>query len=154
MRLLVDTTYLLPTVGVWPRGALGTITELLTRTEALVISEITLFELSAKGSKYVSQGTLKMETVIDGIKAVLNDERITIIPLLGTLSSPTPIILRGFIYDYIDCIILAAAVHGADALITEDELLLSLQNDPSFNQLRHRINPKFRIMKMSQILHE
>jgi predicted nucleic acid-binding protein len=154
MRLLVDTTYLLPAVGVWPRGASVPITELLARTEALLISEITFFELSAKGSKYVSQGTLKMETVTDGIKAVLNDGRITIIPLLGTLSSSTPTILRGIIDDYIDCIILAAAIQEADALVTEDELLLSLRNDPSFHQLRDRINPKFRIMKMSQILHE
>jgi len=154
MRLLADTTYLLPAVGVWPRGASEFIPRLLGRAEGLLISEITIFELSAKGSKYVSQGALKAEAVAEGIKAVLNDDRIEIIPMLSTLSSSTPTILRGMVDDYVDCVILSAALHEGDALVTEDRLLLSLQDDSRFRQLRDVFNPGFKILKMSQILGE
>lgn len=52
MRVLLDTTYLLPTVGVAIKEiSKDTVIKLLSKNYELSISEITFFELSAKAAK-------------------------------------------------------------------------------------------------------
>jgi len=57
LKLLLDTTYLLPAIGIsvknLPKNASLT---LLQGGHLISISQITLFELAAKGAKYVAIG--------------------------------------------------------------------------------------------------
>ena len=57
MKLLLDTTYFLPTIGVsikeMQKDALLT---LMAKKHEIAMSQITIFELAAKGAKYVKDG--------------------------------------------------------------------------------------------------
>ena len=58
MRLLLDTTYLLPVIGVAIGGIPGdAVVRVLDRGNEVYVSEISFFELAAKGAKYVTGGS-------------------------------------------------------------------------------------------------
>ena len=57
MKLLLDTTYLLPAIGISVKDLNEkAILNLADKGHELLISEASLFELSAKGAKYVIDG--------------------------------------------------------------------------------------------------
>ncbi len=81
MKVLLDTTYLLPTVGVAIKEiSKDTVTKLQSKGHELSISEITFFELSAKTAKYIQHGILTPERVTFGIRSILHNESIQKIP--------------------------------------------------------------------------
>ncbi|MBO3768874.1 MAG: hypothetical protein QXS51_06285 [Thermoproteota archaeon] len=70
MKILLDTTYLLPAIGIYFKEFPNdTLIRLRHRENQLFISEISIFELSAKGAKYVSAGKLSVERVVRGNKS-------------------------------------------------------------------------------------
>jgi len=94
LRITLDTTYLLPAMGVaikgLPRGALLT---LLQEGHEITISDISIFELAAKAGKLIAAKNLTTEKASRGITAIIHDERIEIIPvhhtsLLATARAP------------------------------------------------------------------
>ncbi|MDE1854281.1 MAG: hypothetical protein KGI38_11130 [Thaumarchaeota archaeon] len=78
MRVLVDTTYLLPTAGIAVEGVEK---DLLKRAPAgaheVNPSDISLFEIPAKGAKPSSERLAAEERVALAIQSILDDERIT-----------------------------------------------------------------------------
>ncbi len=68
MNLLLDSTYLFPLMGLDVRGVPRTsILELLSNGHRVSVSEISFFELSAKGAKLMLQGTLEPQRVTAAI---------------------------------------------------------------------------------------
>jgi len=116
------------------------------------ISQITLFELSAKGAKYVNNGTLLPETVTEGIRAILYDDEIEIVPFHDSKLLLTSFKLRNTLTDFIDCLIVATAINHCDALITEDEEIHKLTKKNGINELLEAINPNFKIKRMGELL--
>jgi PIN domain nuclease of toxin-antitoxin system len=116
------------------------------------ISQITLFELSAKGAKYVNNGTLLPETVTEGIRAILYDDEIEIVPFHDSKLLLTSFKLRNTLTDFIDCLIVATAINHCDALITEDEEIHKLTKKNGINELIEATNPKFKIKRVSELL--
>jgi len=116
------------------------------------ISQITLFELSAKGAKYVNNGTLLPETVTEGIRAILYDDEIEIVPFHDSKLLLTSFKLRNTLTDFIDCLIVATAINHCDALITEDEEIHKLTKKNGINELLKAINPNFKIKRMGALL--
>lgn len=153
MKLLLDTTHLLPIIGIsvkgHPRDAL---IKLMEKRHGISISNISIFELSAKGAKYVSAGTLPAEKVIKGIRAIVYDEAIETIPSDESTILLTAFNLRSILSDFIDCLILASAINRCDALITEDNDIQDLKKNKEFNNLLATINPKFKIQTLTETL--
>ena len=151
MKLLLDTTYLLPAIGIsvkeLPRDAL---IRLIQRGNRICICDISIFELSAKGAKYVSAGTLLPERVTRGIRAVVYDEAIETIPTYESKLLLTAFKIRSMLNDFIDCLILSAAIDRCDILLTEDEDIQDLKKNREFNELRTTINPKFKIQSLTE----
>ena len=116
------------------------------------ISQITLFELSAKGAKYVNNGTLLPETVTEGIRAILYDDEIEIVPFHDSKLLLTSFKLRNTLTDFIDCLIVATAINHCDALITEDEEIHKMTKKNGINELLEAINPNFKIKRMGELL--
>ena len=62
MKLLLDTTYLLPAIGIsikeLPKDAP---IKLIQKGNRISICDISIFELSAKGAKHISAGTLPLK---------------------------------------------------------------------------------------------
>ncbi len=153
MILLLDTTYLLPVIGISikdiPRDI---VIKLIKRDYKVSISEISIFELSAKGAKYIAHESLDAERVVRGIKALLYDDRIDKIPIYDLSILSLAFKLRRILDDFIDCLILSSAINQADILITEDNNIHILSNMREFIDLVREINPGFKIMRLKDIL--
>jgi predicted nuclease of predicted toxin-antitoxin system len=52
--------------------------------------------------------------------------------------------------DFIDCLILSAAINRCDTLLTEDKDMQDLKKNKEFNELRMTINPKFKIQSLTE----
>ncbi|RLE63603.1 MAG: hypothetical protein DRJ38_07100 [Thermoprotei archaeon] len=153
MKLLLDTTYFLPVIGIsvrsFPRAA---IIELIKGGYEISVSEITFFELSAKGAKYVVTGALTPERVSKGIRALLYDDRIDKIPIYDTSILLTAFKLRSILDDFIDCLILSSAINRADTLVTEDKDIQEVSDKKKFQDIIQLLNPKFKIKKLGDLL--
>lgn len=147
MRILLDTSYLLPIIGIsikdLPRDA---IIRLVEKGYEISLSEISLFELMAKGAKYVANGRLPAQRVFRGINAIIHDDRIRIIRIYDTSILMTAFKLRKVLNDFIDCLILSSAINNTDALITEDEPIHELEEEIK------TFKPSLRIQKLNEIL--
>jgi len=153
LRLLVDTTYLLPAIGISVKGIPSDgMVRLIEKEHEICVSDISIFELSAKGAKHVAAGTLSGERVARGIRAVVHDGTVTMIPFHESTLLLTAFKLRNILSDFIDCLILASAIHHSDMLITEDDDIIDIKNDEEFILLYKRVNPKFKIQKLTEII--
>jgi PIN domain nuclease of toxin-antitoxin system len=152
LKLLLDTTYFLPAIGIAIKGLPNDAPiTLLAKGHQVCISEITLFELSAKGAKYVHNGALLPETVTDGIRAIAHGDEIVAIPVYDTGILLESFNLRKALNDFIDCLIVSSAIKHCDALITEDEEIHGLKKNNSTKELI-ATNPNFRIQKLNDTL--
>ncbi len=153
MKLLLDTTYFLPVIGIRvkniPKGALG---ELLKRNYNVFVSEISIFELSAKGAKYVAERKLPPDRVLRGIRAILYEDKLVKIPIHESRGLLTAFKLKRMLPDFIDCIILSSAIVNCEVLITEDEDVHRLKENKGFCELLTLTKPEFKILRVSDIL--
>ena len=153
MRLLLDTTYLLPAIGIsvkdLPKDAS---IKLIQKGYQISISDMSIFELSAKGAKHVTAGTLSAERVTKGIRAIVYDETIEMIPMYESTILLTAFKLRSMLSDFIDCLILSSAINRCDALITEDNDIQDLKKNREFNELLSTVNPKFKVQTLTENL--
>ena len=154
MKLLLDTTYFLPAIGISikdiPQDA---VIRLIESGYEVCISEITLFELSAKGAKYVVSRMLSPERVLRGLRAIIYDNRIGRVPIYDTTILSTAFKIRSLLNDFIDCLILSSAINKANALVTEDDDILMLLHKKEFNSIIERLNSKFEIMTIKDLIH-
>ena len=154
MKLLLDTTYFLPAIGISikdiPQDA---VIRLIESGYEVCISEITLFELSAKGAKYVVSRMLSPERVLRGLRAIIYDNRIDRVPIYDTTILSTAFKIRSLLNDFIDCLILSSAINKANALVTEDDDILMLLHKKEFNSIIERLNSKFEIMTIKDLIH-
>jgi len=153
LRLLLDTRYLLPAIGVSVKGLPeDALIRLIGKGHQISISDITLFELSANGAKHTVLGTLTGERVSRGIRAIVYDGRITRIPIHDGSVLLTAFKLRRTLSDFIDCLILSSAVNRNDALVTEDEDIGNLGRKEEFQEFLRAVNPRFKIQSLGDML--
>ena len=152
MKLLLDTTYFLPAIGISIRGLpREAYVKLVELGPLIAISDITFFELVAKGAKYVVAGVLEADRVSKGLKAIVYDERISKIPIYDSAVLHMAFKLRSSLNDFIDCLILSSAVNQSDALITEVDIL-NLRGRREFQELIQTLNPKFTVQTLKDTL--
>jgi len=149
----LDTTYLLPAVGVSVKGLPEDASiQLIGKGHRISISDITIFELSAKGAKHIAVGSLTAERVSRGIRAIVYDDRIARVPVHDSSVLLTAFKLRRMLNDFIDCLILSSAINGNDVLLTEDEDVQSLRRKEEFQGILRAVNPGFKIQTLTDIL--
>lgn len=153
MKLLLDTTYLLPAIGIsvksLPKDAL---IKLMYKGHQIAISDISIFELSAKGAKYITAGILSQQRVTRGIRSIVYEEKIEAIPIHESKILLTAFKLRNILSDFIDCIIISSAINQCEVLITEDNDIKGLKENKEFNEHMIAANPKFKIQTLAEIL--
>lgn len=153
MKLLVDTTYLLPAIGVSVRGVSRTcIRDVKRKGYTISISTITLFELAAKGAKFVASRRLDTSRVMSGLRAILHDPTIEQVSFCENDVVSRALTVREEISDFIDCLILSSAAARADALVTEDE---ELQDAASREETKAKLKPvshTFRVCAAQKLL--
>ena len=153
MRLLLDTTYLLPAIGVSIKGLPEDASiKLIGEGHQIFISDVTVFELSAKGGKYITAGSLTPERVSRGIRSIVYDERIARIQIHDSSVLLTAFKLRRMLRDFIDCLILSSAINRSDILVTEDEHIQDLGKRRAFQEFVATTNPEFQIQSLTDML--
>ena len=151
MRILLDTTYMLPAIGVSvKRIPEDTAIKLIEEGHQISISEITIFELSAMGAKHITLGTLTPERVSRGIRAIVHDDRIEKIPIHDGSVLLTAFRLRRSLNDFVDCLILSSAINRSDLLSTEDRDIQNL-GDKELLEIIQTTNPEFKIQNLASL---
>jgi len=146
MRILLDTTYLMPAIGVRVKEISPDTLSLIRRgSHETAISEVSLLELSAKGAKLVASGALTAERVSRGVTATRRDVDLEKIQYTDEDVLRTSIVLRGWHSDYLDCLILSSAINRCDVLLTEDTLIHALSREEHYRGLVGEINPEFAV---------
>lgn len=149
----MDTTYLLPAVGISVKGLpKDAAIRLMQKEHQISISGMSIFELSAKGAKHVATGTLSAERVTRGIRAIVHDDRITLVPMHDSSALLMAFKLRRMLSDFIDCLILSSAINQNDAIVTEDKDIQNLKTKREFNDLVATVNPKFKTQTLTDTL--
>lgn len=152
MKVLLDTTYLLPPIGIAIKEvSKDAVLKLNAKGYELAISEITIFELSAKGAKYIQNNVLLPERVTLGIRSILYDDGIEKISNYDGQILLTAFSLRSLMTDFIDCLILSTALNRCDALVTEDQVIQGLKANKTYLELKSSMNPKFEIFTVKEI---
>lgn len=153
MRIALDTTYLLPVIGVGIKGLPGgALLTLFEEGHEISISGISIFELAAKAGKLITTGNLSAERASKGINALIHDERIERIPVHHSPILATSFKLRSMMNDFIDCTILATALHYSDVLVTEDGIIHGLWDRPEYQDLKQGLQSSFLIKKIRDVL--
>jgi len=124
LRICLDSSYLLPIFGIGLKNIPNDIiVKLLDEGHKLLISEISIFECIAKAAKLASSGELSLDRLIKGLLGITYSKSLIRISVFDGDLIRIATTARRFISDFIDCIVLAAAMQ-ADILLTEDTLLL------------------------------
>ncbi len=154
MKVLLDTTYLLPAVGISVRGMPTDAAErLVERGDEVHICEISTFELVAKAAKHVAEGRLSPERVTRGINAIIYDDAVVKVSANESAVLFTAFALRRELGDFIDCLILSASMNRCDCLVTEDDEIHAMKEKSFFSDAIRPRNPSFRISTLQEILH-
>jgi len=125
---------------------------LISKKHQIAMSQITIFELSAKGAKYIQEDMLSPERVTRGINAIIYNDTVETIPMHDTTILQTAFKLRNMLNDFIDCLILSSAMNNSEAIITEDNEIQNLKKNTQFNNLVAGLNPGFKILKLNEII--
>jgi len=152
MRVLLDSIYLFPLMGVRVRGVDPRLLLELRPHHGLLVSVVSLFELSAKGAEYVVQGVLEPVDVAQGVQSLSMDADIVKIPFISSRILGFSFRLRESLGDYLDCLILSTAVNEADVLLTEDDTLLGFAGEEANRALLYSLNSSFKIISSRQLL--
>jgi PIN domain nuclease of toxin-antitoxin system len=149
MKILIDTSYFLPLIKIGIENIPQTILiNLLAKTSyECFYSNLTLFELTAKGLKFSSQkNTITPQDIRIGVDAIQNDLRLvekSFIdnPLIIELASQ----LKAIHKDTIDCLIFATAFCTCDCIVTMDiSFFDQINKTPSLINAIRKINENFR----------
>jgi len=145
MKIHLDTTYLLPFLGIGIRE-LDRINDVLrylfSSDHELIISKITIFEALAKGIKLCSMGAISFERILSGITFLEKTPRLLRIDFTYPEIIETTVTIRKYVSDTVDCIILASSFVFTDMLITEDSKILDFTNKNSHFKELNRLRTK------------
>ncbi len=121
MRIVLDTTYLLPVIGVGVAGMdPEDVRSVLASGHTLMLNEVSLFEILGKVCPAVAASEESRKRVEAGLKAIMNSGKLTILSVIDeeTLPVALDLICRGM-RDIPDVPIVASALVHADSLMTE-----------------------------------
>ena len=120
--LLYDTTYFLPLAGIEVTGpAAEALRKARSSGREVWVSEISMFELLAKGAKFAEAGKVEGERVSLAVRAVMEDERIRKAPAYEGRVASTSVSLRRFHRDFVDCLIIASALEHCEGMVSEED---------------------------------
>ena len=144
MKVLLDTTYILPLIGVDIKGVAGAeqILDLLDSEDEFCVNELSLFEALGKARTLIKDDS-SSKRVEEGFRAILHSDRLEILPLMDEVTLPLVVdILAEGTRDLPDAIISASAMMNADTLLTEANDIPLLLKERGFrcSNLRHYLS--------------
>ncbi len=130
MNIQLDTTYLLPFLGIGIKDMYqvnNVLRYLFASERRLIISKISIFEALSKGIKLSSTDLLSLERLLSAIIFLEETPNLIRVEFTHPEVIETTVILKRIVNDSIDCLILASSLIFADILITEDSKILDFK---------------------------
>ena len=126
--ILLDSSFLFPYIQIDVKSVDNKdLLELIeSKQNDIVISEISLFELSTKGNKYIQKSIIKPTDLTDGLNTIVNEIQLSRIPIHYSEIQLLAFRIGKLHEDFIDCLILATAYYNSDIFLTLDDELLKL----------------------------
>ncbi len=118
MRVFLDTTYLLPIVGIDVDLPNDLLEKLFSSEHSFVINQLSLFELFGKASRYFSIDEKAKDRFNTGMKSILSSQ-IDIEPIFALDTLSMVLEINEKIKDLPDCPITATAMVYSDVMLTE-----------------------------------
>ena len=118
MKVLLDTTYLLPAVGIEVDLPEDLLEKLFSSNHSFIINELSLFELFGKASRFISGKEKAKERFYIGMKSILSS-KIDLKPVFTLDTLPIVREVHERLKDLPDCPIVATAVFYSDVMLTE-----------------------------------
>ncbi len=118
MKVLLDTTYLLPAVGIDVDLPEDLLEQLFLSNYSFIINELSLFELFGKASRLMAGNEQAKERFYTGMKSILSSK----IDIKPVFTLDTVSVVRGVherLKDLPDCPIVATAIVHSDVMLTE-----------------------------------
>ncbi len=146
MRILLDTTYVLPFVGIEVKGAASQddVSGLIRSGNGISINQVSIFELLGKARPLILRDEKARQRVTEGLKAILGSGELVIYPVLDERTMPFAMdLMADGMRDIPDVPIAASALAYADMLLTEGRDIVEF--------LRRR-RPEIRVMTLGQYL--
>jgi predicted nucleic acid-binding protein len=135
MRVMLDTTYILPLIGVDIKGVAGArqILDLLDSEDQFCVNELSLFEALGKARTLIKDDGTRRR-VEEGFEAILHSDRLELLPLMDETTMPLVLdILAEGTRDLPDAVISASAMMNADILLTEAKDIHVLLRERGFS---------------------
>lgn len=149
MRVLLDTTYFLPAAGIAVREVeRDALRKISGAGHEISLSDISLFEMLAKGARLAAQGLADADRVLLAVRSIREDDEYRKVSAYEGGAAEVAIGLRKHHQDFIDCLILGSALDSCEALVTEDEEMVA--NEGVMKEVR-RLNPEFRILSFRRL---
>jgi predicted nucleic acid-binding protein len=120
MRVLLDSTYLLPAVGIEIDLPEELLELLFSLNHQFIVNELSLFELFGKASRHMAGNEAAKGRFYTGMKSLLSS-KIEFKPIFTLDTLPVICELHELIKELPDCLIVATARVYADVLLTEAE---------------------------------
>ena len=153
MRVLLDTTYLLPAIGVAVSGvASDVVLRLRDRGHRTLASVVSVLEVAAKGGKLLADGRLDRGRLARGLGVILRDAELDVIPMNREDVLLAAADLRRVHRDFLDCVLLATAAAESDVFLTEDDRLLDLANDDEIRRIAPPAAERFSAKRAAKLL--
>lgn len=153
MKVLLDTTYLLPAIGVAISGApsevLLLVRELGHRTLA---SSVSVLEVAAKGGKLVAGHRLARRRLVRGLRAILTDSELEVVAMNREDILVAAADLRSRHSDFLDCVLIATAAAESDVFLTEDRGLQRMARDEAFRRIARPASREFVVQPAGSFL--
>jgi predicted nucleic acid-binding protein len=153
MRVLLDTTYLLPAIGVGVSGVPPDIVvRVRDRGHRTLASAVTVLEVAAKGGKLLADGRLDRRRFARGLGAILADAELDVIPMDREDLLLAAADLRAVHRDFLDCVLLATAAAESDVFLTEDDRLLDLADGDAVRRIVRPVADRFAAIRATKLL--
>ena len=142
MRLLLDTTYLMPLIKVKIKEIGEDTVRQALREHDIIISDVQIFELYAKGVKYLVQGFISIEDLVEGVEAAYYS--LEKIPVADRRVMESAAEIRRVLDDLLDSIILSTALHYGEGIATLDKRIEKAYEEKNVRS----INPNLKVTKL------
>ncbi|MDG6914710.1 MAG: PIN domain-containing protein [Nitrososphaerota archaeon] len=147
---MLDTAYLLPVAGIKVKAIQSdTMKQARLLGHQLFVSEISFFELAAKGARLAKDGLVDRGRLEEAVLSLLSDASLKKVGVYEEGPLSLAIDLRRHHSDFVDCLILASAMSACEILVTEDDVLAS--ND-GLAEYVERTRPGFLITSSKRLL--
>lgn len=126
MNIFFDSSFFFPfiKIDVEKLSSIKLLKAFQSKKFSIIRSDLVIFEIAAKGTKYVNDNIISDEDLAKGINSIINLENVKVIPFYFSEILNLATIFRKDHSDFIDCLTLASAIIYADILITLDDKLI------------------------------